>query len=106
LYRIIIFGHFSTQRDPTALSRSLARPFLENEKHVQHVILPVYPSAQRENNGLLGSFTVHTIADLDAAMRLATQLGSRTDDFGTSVLITGSFHLVGQALRALELSTA
>jgi folylpolyglutamate synthase/dihydropteroate synthase len=55
---------------------------------------------------LRGNFTVHTIADLDAAMRLATQLGSRTDDFGTSVLITGSFHLVGQALRALELSTA
>jgi hypothetical protein len=53
LYRIIISGHFSIQRDPTALSRSLAGPFLENEKHIQHVILPVYPSAQRENNGLL-----------------------------------------------------
>jgi folylpolyglutamate synthase/dihydropteroate synthase len=55
---------------------------------------------------LRGNFTVHTIADLDAAMRLATQLGSRTDDLDTSILITGSFHLVGQALRALESKAA
>jgi folylpolyglutamate synthase/dihydropteroate synthase len=55
---------------------------------------------------LRGNFTVHTIADLDAAMKLATELGSCTDDLGTSVLITGSFHLVGQALRVLELSGA
>jgi hypothetical protein len=60
MYRIIIFGHFSTQPDPTALSQSLAGPFLGNEKLIQHVILPVYPSAQRENNGLLGVYANET----------------------------------------------
>jgi folylpolyglutamate synthase/dihydropteroate synthase len=55
---------------------------------------------------LRGNFTIHSTADLDAAMRLATRLGSRTDDLGTSVLITGSFYLVGHALCALESSTA
>jgi folylpolyglutamate synthase/dihydropteroate synthase len=65
-----------------------------------------HQSYEEAGKNLRGNFTVHTIADLDAAMKLATELGSRTDDLGTSVLITGSFHLVGQALRALESKAA
>lgn len=52
LHRVVIFGHFSTHRDPRSLSESLAGPLLEHNTDVQHVILTACPSAQRNNNGL------------------------------------------------------
>jgi folylpolyglutamate synthase/dihydropteroate synthase len=70
------------------LSDSFIDPLRENPSYYQKVW-----------EDLGGNFTVHTTANLDAAMSLATRLEA------TNVLITGSLHLVGHALQVLRSRT-
>lgn len=82
-------------------AQTMVCPSLCTQKLSDPVIDPMcenLSSYQEAWETLGGNFTVHTTANLDTAMSLAIQLEA------TSILITGSLHLVGHALRVLSIS--
>ena len=122
LCQVLIFGHQSSHRDQVALLESLAGFLLLHHVSIQHVIFTTAPyprSASTGDNAGSGSDSQFSLLDqyvkpweraypsskvgkvrsIESALELARKIGGQGN--ATQVLITGSLHVVGEALRIL-----
>ncbi|KAJ5950463.1 Mur ligase C-terminal [Penicillium vulpinum] len=124
-YRVLIFSHFSEERDGVALVQCLAHSLSEHNAKPDHVIFTTYQ--EREDgttridktlkvpqtpfpdfcaiySSLWQEFdpiaAVSTKPTIEAAIRSAKRLGAQRG--GMEVFVTGSLHLVGGALHFLR----
>ncbi|OQE07845.1 hypothetical protein PENVUL_c012G03401 [Penicillium vulpinum] len=124
-YRVLIFSHFSEERDGVALVRYLARAFSDCNLRFDHVIFTTYQEREdgttRIDKTLKSPETpfpdlctqysilwkdLHPYATIsieptiEGAIKAAKQLS--VDQGGMQTLVTGSLHMVGGALKLLR----
>ncbi|GKZ36840.1 hypothetical protein AbraIFM66950_008072 [Aspergillus brasiliensis] len=128
-YRILIFSHFSKDRDGLALLECLAASLTERDALPDHVIFTTYIEREDEsekidkdilpsslpNLSLLSLYaekwktldprpatSISTKETIEEAIDAARIISAQQDTNGTQVLITGSLRLVGGALNILR----
>lgn len=122
ILRVLIFSHFSAERDSMELLKCLARSLFKNGVRPDHVIFTTYDEREDESNKTLkvsgtplpDFCAMHSSLwkDLDPksqisieptierAIKRAKQLSAQKD--GSQILVTGSLHLVGGAVNLLR----
>ena len=115
--RILIFSHTSELRDTVGLLESLSKALAEQKLVISHVIFTTYDQSEQQKTVTASAapasfrktwskfFPNSRIWDeptIQGAIRLVRELGN-TQSHGVQVLITGSQHLVGPALRTLQM---
>ncbi|KAK1148183.1 hypothetical protein N8T08_010828 [Aspergillus melleus] len=123
--RVLIFSHFSEERDGVQLLECIARTLLENDAKPDHVIFTTYQEREDGTSridktlkvpetpfpdlcGIYSSLwkafdpqaTVSTDPSIEGAIKQAKTIAAEED--GVHVLVTGSLHLVGGALNLLR----
>ncbi|OJJ76459.1 hypothetical protein ASPBRDRAFT_192594 [Aspergillus brasiliensis CBS 101740] len=128
-YRILIFSHFSKDRDSLALLECLAVSLAESDALPDHVIFTTYIEREDKsekidkdilpnslpNLSLLSLYaekwetldprsatSILTKETIEEAIDAARIISAQQDTNGTQVLITGSLRLVGGALKMLR----
>ena len=116
-HRILIFSHISESRDSTALLSTLAMAVTASNVQFQHVIFTTYDETEEgksvnatqdltDFNRTWTKFYPHTTIwnepTIRAAVQRAQSLGHEGPVSSIQILITGSQHLVGPALRILQ----
>ncbi|GAQ12031.1 folylpolyglutamate synthase [Aspergillus lentulus] len=124
--RTLIFSHLSEARDGVTLVRSLAHALFKNKVKPDHVIFTTYQEKEDDSidrvteasearihdlcalyssvwKELDPQATVTSTPTIERAVTLARIMGGRED--GMQVLVTGSLHMVGGALRFLRPSS-
>jgi folylpolyglutamate synthase len=114
--RVLVFSHVSELRDAMALLRNLAIALKDADIEIPHVVFTTYDASQvhgsaastkelheyhHEWSKVFPNSTLWDEMTVPGAIGLVKRL-SRESSGGTQVLVTGSQHLVGPALRVLQ----
>lgn len=112
--RILVFSHISEHRDASGVLQSLVDALKSCEAHFSRVIFTTFDESE-DKKGFLRADNTAGFADtwkafypdadvyheptISGAIQLARRLSTGED---TQILITGSQHLIGPALRILQ----
>ena len=112
--RVLVFSHISEHRDATAVLQSLVLALKSHKAHFSHVIFTTFDESENRRASMqAGDPTmfqdtwkrvfpdtrIHNESTIMSAIELVKKLSSGGS---TQVLITGSQHLIGPALRILR----